>query len=137
MQKPWLPWLIIAVISIASLIWLAKYGDLLNENAIIGCIAIEGLMVLGSGLLFFFGTFRVRKKLLSDSKLKKLFVLSIFGFILSFFHIPIWIILSGQFPPKAFNHPMAEILTLLVAFSLIMPAAPFIVLICKDKQLPQ
>ena len=103
-------------------------GDLLNENQSFGSIWYAILLFITSLIFFINGAVPYKSMISDDKKIKISYYLSITCLILSALELPLWIIISGQFPPSKFSDLQVVIIAITIIFSIFGPASPWIIL---------
>ena len=103
-------------------------GEKLDANQVLGSIILEALLFVAS-LAFFVGAALPYKELTtSDVVLKRAYRFSIFSLILSLLTVPIWSLLSGEFPPGDFGQVSSIVASTILLVALFGPASPWIIL---------
>ena len=118
------------LIIIAALIFgvVMGQGEKLNENDFLGTIVIGSSLFSISSIFFYCASFQYRKELFKDQKLKVAYYFSVGSLLLSLFQIPVWVLITGQFPPRGFTDVQALIVTIIVLIALFGPAAPWLLI---------
>lgn len=106
----------------------AGQGSRLNENQKLGIIAVGALIVAFSTCFLYFGSLRCREYFADDRILKIAFRASIACWIFSFLQIPLWVVLTGQYPPGKFSSTGAVIAMLFLGLSVSGSGMPWIIL---------
>lgn len=102
-------------------------GDMLNENQVIGCIWFGVLLLIVSIIFFINGALPLKNEIHTDKSIKLGFYFAVACLILSALEIPLWIIISGQFPPDNFSEMQSVGVAVTVGLSLFGPASPWII----------
>lgn len=100
--------------------------DILDKKPALGLTLVASFMAGTSLLFFLLGSFPFRRN--PDFKIS--FRLSVLSLVLAFLQFPIWVLVSGTFPPSNLNEIQATFFTILTLVSLIGPASAWLVNFC-------
>ncbi len=105
---------------------LGAMGDYLDANPVVGCLVIGLLIPIASLLAFSLGTLPKWREAQQDTALKIAVIIGSAGLAVSVLHIPLWVLLTREFPPQNFGSAAAAVATLAIGFSILGPLLPFL-----------
>ncbi len=101
--------------------------DLLNENQLIGSVWFSLLLFIASIIFFINGAIPFKKMIATDRKIKLGFYFAVACVVLSALQIPLWVFISGKFPPSDFSKMQALVVAIAVGLSAFGPASPWLI----------
>ena len=99
-------------------------NERLNDNELLGCLVVWAILAFLAMALFWSDSLPFWPHLKDFPFLRHPFWVSIFAVLFAVLEIPIWSLMTGQFPPDDFTSQQASIVTAGVLFGMAGPAAP-------------
>jgi len=119
---------ILSAIFLGMIFLMIPFGDKMDTDPVFGMVSVALGLIIGSALLYTLLCLPVRDACRKDLSLRLLFKLATFGVVISPFHIPLWGILTREFPPEHFDPWTIWIVMPLIGLSIIGPMMPIMVL---------
>ena len=104
----------------------AVMGDYLDANPVVGCLVAGLLIPIISLCVFSVGTLPEWHESQQGTALKIAVIIGYAGLAVSVLHIPLWVLLTREFPPENFGSATAAVATLAVSFSILGPLLPIL-----------
>ena len=101
-------------------------GEKMNQNQLLGCLVVWGLFASWAGGAFWHGArpfFKLQKEV---TWLKVPCRIAPIALVFAILQVPIWSLMTRQFPPDHFSNTQAYIVTAGVLFGLAGPMAPML-----------
>ena len=112
------------ILCAGSFILAVVLNERLNENQLLGSLVVWSILALWAMALFWSTSLPFWPHLRDFPFLRIPYVISLLAVIFAVVQIPIWSLMTGQFPPDDFSSRQAYIVTAGVVFGLVGPGAP-------------
>jgi hypothetical protein len=123
---------IFLVITVGASIVFSAFGDRMNRDQLFGCLVIWVFFVIWALFAFWFGGLPFFLRRFEDPSLKIPCAVAVISLAFAILQIPIWSLMTRQFPPDHFSSIQALLVTAGVVFSLFGPAAPFVFVLARQ-----
>ena len=109
---------------ISMIVLMIPFGNKMNTAPVFGMLVCAIGIVVGSSMLYALLCLPLREAHRQDQAFQTPFRLATIGVIISPFHVPLWVLLTHEFPPDHFAPWTMWIVMPLLALSLIGPLVP-------------
>ncbi len=110
---------------IGMILLMIPFGNKMNTAPVFGVLVCAVGLVIGSSMLYALLCLPLRNAHRLDPAFRTPFRLATAGVIISPFHVPLWVLLTREFPPDHFAPWTMWIVAPLLGLSLIGPLVPF------------
>lgn len=114
--------LLIGIILSASGVF-AVLGDRMNQNQLLGCLAVWAFLIIWAGFMWWVGTWPVVSRLATEPDLKLSFAVGTGALVFAIVQVPLWGLMTHRFPPDNFTAMQGILATMGIVFGLFAPGA--------------
>jgi len=103
-------------------------GKRIDQDQLLGCLLVWAFMFAASVAFFCRGALKFKDKTATDPGIHHAYHFAVLSLLLSAIQIPLWTIMTGEFPPNHFTEFQAVVVAGGVVVALFGPAAPWFVM---------
>lgn len=126
---------------VGGLIFALPFGEKMNSYPVFGTLSCAVILCIIAVFLFSHLAAPLRSAYGESASFRAAYGIAKAGILVSPFHIPIWSVLTRQFPPDDFQEWMMWIVMPLLLLSLLGPMVPFLVatrqMVVQNKEGPR